>query len=61
MRKNDEIVKLLLVIVFFCCVKGTRISRNELPRIRVITDEINLEGVLIQEASVMEGNITGLN
>lgn len=36
-------------------------EKNELPRIRVITDEINLEGVLIQEASVMEGNITGLN
>lgn len=36
-------------------------EKNELSRIRVITDEVNLKSVLIQEASVMEGNITGLN
>ena len=74
MRKSDEVFKSFIKqFPFFYPAFGNRVfllregyahltdEKNELPRIRVIIDEINLKSVLIQEASVMERNITGLN
>ena len=75
MRKSDEVFKSFIEQFrpFFYPPFGNRVfllregyahlsdEKNELSRIRVITDGVNLKSVLIQEASVMEGNITDLN
>lgn len=74
MRKSDDVFKSFIEQFPFSSPPfGNRVfllregyahlsdEKNELSRIRVITDEVNLKSVLIQEASVMEGNITDLN